>query len=304
MTLFHVVCGPLVFRRSALTFTSPIRGRSAGFTLVELLVVIAITGMLVALLLPALRGAREQAHRIVCANNQRQLSLGQSMYVNDFKGHTIMLRAGTTQSFTGAAIIGHQWAVPAGDPTDQFHNGPVNLGALAIDYLNGNLDLMFCSSHSMAKQNLAAARTQFERYRAGQPVTARVNTSYLLRTAGRGPYIFATRGWKKDATWYSDDEIHLASIMDNNLPGKPALRWHGSPPPVMATLRKPLSIISCANRGSEHYYAISAHQDMGVNATYVDGSTTWVATTADQAEVRPQLFFTSVLDSHHGRSGK
>lgn len=53
------------------------------FSLVELLVVIAVIAILSALLLPALKTARDKAGQIVCASNQRQLGNGFAMYLND-----------------------------------------------------------------------------------------------------------------------------------------------------------------------------------------------------------------------------
>ncbi|MEO6434684.1 MAG: type II secretion system protein [Tepidisphaeraceae bacterium] len=70
--------------------------RTPGFTLIELLVVVGIIAILVAILLPTLAKARQQATRTQCASNLRQWGIGLRAYAANnrnafpYNGHAIL----------------------------------------------------------------------------------------------------------------------------------------------------------------------------------------------------------------------
>jgi prepilin-type N-terminal cleavage/methylation domain-containing protein len=66
------------------------------FTLIELLVVIAIIAILMAILMPALRAAKDHARRIHCVANVKTLSLGWFMYKDEYDDNLVRGHTGTT----------------------------------------------------------------------------------------------------------------------------------------------------------------------------------------------------------------
>jgi len=59
-------------------------GNQKGFTLIELLIVVGIIALLVSILMPALRAAKERSKRLLCSSQLHQLGVVFSQYAQDF----------------------------------------------------------------------------------------------------------------------------------------------------------------------------------------------------------------------------
>ena len=97
-----------------------------GFTLIELLVVIAIIAILMAILMPTLKRAKEQGRRAVCLSNLKQLQLAWSMYADENEEKVVNGEAynggdGQAPIPTSGRHKGEQWWT--GDDVRDFWTG-------------------------------------------------------------------------------------------------------------------------------------------------------------------------------------
>jgi len=126
------------------------RFNCGGFTLVELLVVIGIIAVLVALLLPSLNRAREQAHAAACLSNMRQLAMAAGMYADDNRGR-----------FPAPAWIGD----PEPDDWIYWQTGLDQTQGALMKYLGGyNANLLRCPSDDVTSHISTTGLTGPDQY--------------------------------------------------------------------------------------------------------------------------------------------
>lgn len=65
------------------------RHSARGFTMVDVLVSMGVVAVLIALLLPSLRGVTATGKRVACSSNLRQIGLGLHMYADDWSGYVV-----------------------------------------------------------------------------------------------------------------------------------------------------------------------------------------------------------------------
>jgi prepilin-type N-terminal cleavage/methylation domain-containing protein/prepilin-type processing-associated H-X9-DG protein len=112
------------------------RSAQRGFTLIELLVVAATALIIMAMLLPYLWWAKEEADRTVCQSNHRQLNTAYLQYATDNRGILVCPAPGVPAPGYGGPWV--NGAVSTSDGNDYF---AIASGAL-FPYVNAGADPM------------------------------------------------------------------------------------------------------------------------------------------------------------------
>ena len=122
---------------------------ASAFTLIELLVVIAIIAILAAILFPVFAQAREKARQTACLNNMKQITLGLTMYAQDFDENLPLPYADDINNWCGNGATWRQRIVPYTKNTQIF----VCPDYKKVGGINDSGDCVAGTAHGLASPN-------------------------------------------------------------------------------------------------------------------------------------------------------
>lgn len=218
-----------------------------GFTLIELLVVVAIISILAAMLLPALRGAKDKANATRCLSNLRQIGVLATLYTQDDSEGRVF-----GWQWDGACTVGCSMIVANQIPAEEWLDELWNLG-------QKNFDLLECPSQRSPRNQASYGQV------GGGYAWRKYLVGYLMNgqaaeyATGRGVRLSQVKN-PSIKIWFADGAYGRIGTQPVNLDGK----WDAAAPIMClfasnATNMRPIS---------------RRHMD-GSNLVFFDGHAEW-----------------------------
>jgi prepilin-type N-terminal cleavage/methylation domain-containing protein/prepilin-type processing-associated H-X9-DG protein len=236
------------------------RKKNSYFTLIELLVVIAIIAILAALLLPALKSARERAHIAVCQSNLKQLYTLTSIYASD---NNRMLPQMAVNNVRAAYMYEN------GD-RDVFNNS-----------LNGQwfgIGAFLPPGYASPKQEIFACPTwRYEYYSSIRPASGEWRLPKWYENWKNGGYNTVTGGYILDSAAYYQNVSSQKSHGRFGMVGRNAAYEDPQKSYYGGVIEHTTALIMCAQMSLENDNG-TCHNRKGVNSAFYDGHVRWLPT--------------------------
>lgn len=271
------------------------RRLAEGFTLIELLVVISIIALLVAILIPSLRGARRSAQGVVCQSNLRQIGVASLLYAQEHDDRVWPVNA---QDVDAWPRDGAAWARLVVDGrlqpgflywyvqhVDDINECPINLRR-ATDRDGGDnlfgkdaaLDFDYTMMMNMQGARLEKTRTighlaEPERYGLwSMPPTYAPSDARVVRLSGSPIFVEeSTYWWNEDVSdglWSNADQIEVRHKGGGNVA---FLEGH------VETVKPPMG----------PKYLENEPADLNVNDLYIRHGDQWIRVEYRSGQFRP-----------------
>jgi prepilin-type N-terminal cleavage/methylation domain-containing protein len=231
--------------------------RKRGFTLIELLVVIAIIALLLSIVMPALKRAKESAIRLSCASGMRQAGMAMHAY---------------------ATIYDNVLPVPEKSSIGSWLFDFPQVGSEFIHQEYKTIDMMYCPANSRKEFSSDELLDYYESHMDESESGWAVTDYFWLMTFGES--------WRQDYRYPRDSHYPNKQMFLDRLDSKNS----GSQPlvvdivftqdPENAPFQDFTDITSGATLNGELLIFRSNHtrgiEALGGNTLYADGSTKWV----------------------------